>query len=713
MDKPNWSYQAKMIAEVLANVRRDISPLPAASKGCVLAGGTSSGKTRMALQVVDQLLNEGVIKNALILTHGQIVLRSQMADEANKLNASGLVSFTHQEVEAGDDIGDSQVTIAIPHSLIKKANPPTFDLVVIDEAHEFYFAKDGMVQKIIERCGARYILFLTGTPSKFIADGKFPIVAISVMELRQHNVVTSPVIRMAQSAYDFTQSDINQQQNLCGSASYTPQQTQTTMDDILSIISRELHPGAETTDWRDVFPTFGKTMIACHSQRQARQVRDYFAKQGVPVGLGTSDDDPTAGEIKRFVDDPQLMVLIVVCRGILGFSCEEMVNLVDMTCTQNIDRLAQLFGRILRLHPKAETQKLFLKVVPHHLVDYNYHLMNFVLSLCERSQYLSYAGNFRETSFITRIEPNPDVPPSSDRKREPPVWTLPTFEILKRLYVESDEALYDYAYTTLDDILGSEVPLETRCAMVKALLDGRSWLTPEEKKRAAAWKAALLGRFRRCTRNHEWISTVSAILGPDFLTLERRTRIEPTTVRTVEEWVSVAEQLTKDNGGKLPLPSWLKKHGYGGLPQVMRKSPELFAHLTQEENKFTSVEEWVRVAEELAAHNGGRLPSKKWLRTNGYRQVLRLVQERPEFLAHIQKEENPHKLAEEWVVTAEQLAATNGGVLHHLSWLEKNGYINLSQVLRRRRDLFAHIPQEIRDNRGDLVDVRKPVLATA
>lgn len=56
MDNPDWSYQEKMIAEVLANVRRDIGPLPDASKGCVLAGGTSSGKTRMAMETNGFLL---------------------------------------------------------------------------------------------------------------------------------------------------------------------------------------------------------------------------------------------------------------------------------------------------------------------------------------------------------------------------------------------------------------------------------------------------------------------------------------------------------------------------------------------------------------------------------------------------------------------------------------------------------------------------------
>jgi hypothetical protein len=102
MGKPNWSYQDKMIAEVLANVREGIGPNPDSSKGCVLAGGTSSGKTRMALQIVDQLLKEGIIKAALVLTYGQIVLRSQMAEEKDKLQAAGLISFSSDVVSGKD-----------------------------------------------------------------------------------------------------------------------------------------------------------------------------------------------------------------------------------------------------------------------------------------------------------------------------------------------------------------------------------------------------------------------------------------------------------------------------------------------------------------------------------------------------------------------------------------------------------------------------------
>jgi hypothetical protein len=172
--------------------------------------------------------------------------------------------------------------------------------------------------------------------------------------------------------------------------------------------------------------------------------------------------------------------------------------------------------------------------------------------------------------------------------------------------------------------------------------------------------------------------------------------------RPVEEWVSVAEQSAEDNGGKLPPQGWLKKHGYRGLCQAICKYPELFAHLPKEKT-FTSVEEWVQIAEGLAANNDGKLPNREWLRKHGYRQIIRVEQEQPEFFAHIQWEESTQKSAKEWVAVSEELAMANGGVLQNSSWLENNGYKNLYQVLRRCRELFAHIPQEVRDTRRNLV----------
>jgi type I site-specific restriction endonuclease len=127
--KPDYSYQTSMIADVLATVRANITHTPDPSKGCVLAGGTSSGKTRMALLIIDQLLKDGVVKNVLISAHGQTILRSQMAAEAIKLRAEGLISFTFETFIESRSFhakkNPPQVVIALPQTMTRVKNFPT------------------------------------------------------------------------------------------------------------------------------------------------------------------------------------------------------------------------------------------------------------------------------------------------------------------------------------------------------------------------------------------------------------------------------------------------------------------------------------------------------------------------------------------------------------------------------------------------------------
>ena len=50
----------------------------------------------------------------------------------------------------------------------------------------------------------------------------------------------------------------------------------------------------------------------------------------------------------RIFDITPLGSIIVVGRGILGFNFEQLVNVVDMTGSQNIDRIFQLMARVVR-----------------------------------------------------------------------------------------------------------------------------------------------------------------------------------------------------------------------------------------------------------------------------------------------------------------------------------------------------------------------------
>ena len=52
----------------------------------------------------------------------------------------------------------------------------------------------------------------------------------------------------------------------------------------------------------------------------------------------------------------------------------------------------------------------------------------------------------------------------------------------------------------------------------------------------------------------------------------------------------------------LPPYSWLRKNGYDGLSSTMKKYPDLFRDFEQDK-LFKTVDEWVKVAEELAYEN--------------------------------------------------------------------------------------------------------------
>lgn len=229
-------------------------------------------------------------------------------------------------------------------------------------------------------------------------------------------------------------------------------------------------------------------------------------------------------------------------------------------------------------------------------------------------------------------------------------------------------------------------------------------LTAEEHKKASQWERRLRFEYRNGMMSSERIALIQVVLGPDWLgqPAERQQK-------STEDWVPVAEGIACETGGTLPSLWELEKNGHDALADAMRRRPELFAHIPRaigkkegknRGKKGRPPEEWVPVAEELARENGGMLPHGKWLQKNKYQALYRAVHFYPELFAHIpqQKKERGNS-PEEWVPVAEELAKQNSGVLQSAFWLRKN-YKGLSMAMYKRPELFAHIPQEARVERG-------------
>ncbi len=142
--------------------------------------------------------------------------------------------------------------------------------------------------------------------------------------------------------------------------------------------------------------------------------------------------------------------------------------------------------------------------------------------------------------------------------------------------------------------------------------------------------------------------------------------------------------------GMLPCQGWLRRNGYSGLCAAMWLHPEAFAHIQQDRKHWTA-EQHVAEAERLAKKYG-TLPNPKWLQVNGYVGLSQAIRKYPKLFSHIHQTSKRGRRPEEWVVEAERLAKKHGK-LPHYSWLVHNGYNGLSQVIRKHPRLFSYIHQ--------------------
>jgi hypothetical protein len=166
----------------------------------------------------------------------------------------------------------------------------------------------------------------------------------------------------------------------------------------------------------------------------------------------------------------------------------------------------------------------------------------------------------------------------------------------------------------------------------------------------------------------------------------------PVVKMTVDEWVKIAEELAKEHGGVLPNQKWLRENGYDGLVSAFRSHPERFAHIKREKlNK--NVNEQIIEAEKLAREHDGVLPSREWLCRHGHSGLALVIRKCPEMFAHI-KQDKRQKTVEEHIAEAEKLVREHGGVLPSQTWLRKNGHSDLETALRIHSERFAHIKQD-------------------
>jgi superfamily II DNA or RNA helicase len=434
------------------NVLGDIKQSMSKQDVTILAACPSAGKTIMSIFSIENYLLEHPNAKILTLCHGTTVLRTQFCEVLDEVKPN----FTSNLVEKFSDYNsNSQVNVCLPQTLTGHTLSH-IDLLVVDEAHQFYFAD--MVQNIIKQIKPTKQLLLTGTPSIFIQK-KYPIIPIPMMTIYGENMISDIKIEIAVSSYysyDVVK-DFNEDKELKSEIDIKDNETKKTLDELLSKIVAKLSNNKNIRTWSQTLTQLQKTMFACRNQKQAQQIKQYFDAIGINSALSISDTDSTSSEIQRFKTEDNCLILIVVGRGILGFNYSKLTNLIDLTMSQNIDRIYQLFSRVVRKHPDG-LQKLFFKIVPKDKSDYYKYIMSGVLALTSEEFFTKYNGkNFDDLKIpVIKVKAEKknlnNYKTKNIKKYEPINFSdLPVFEFFKNIY-SGDKTLNTYTLTNISDV---------------------------------------------------------------------------------------------------------------------------------------------------------------------------------------------------------------------------------------------------------------------
>lgn len=380
-------YQTKLIQELYIELASGITEV-------VIASCPSSGKTFMMTEFIKQQAN----CTFLILTHGQNILK-QMWGRA--LDTAGIEASTEQ--------GRSRVTYGLPQSLHRRDLKPV-DFLIIDEAHHFSQAE--MVKSLKTKLKPKYIIYLTGTPSKFIAAGTKCLVIPALDLIPEY--VSDLYVGLVSTTAPILDTDRNREGDVLPSGQEKLEKSVTEdLDSLLDGIYRRLRETdfyksnpemRQNNTWPSTIGYLHKTMIACASVKQAALVESYFQDQQIPVLSSNSKDDVDSLNITRFMEDDGIRILVVVDRGVLGFNMEHLVNVVDLTGSRNIDSIYQLYARVMRKHPKYQ-KKYFFKLAEEGQLDMAKFYMNAALCMMSEDFITRYNGKNLNGQQIMCLKP--------------------------------------------------------------------------------------------------------------------------------------------------------------------------------------------------------------------------------------------------------------------------------------------------------------------
>jgi hypothetical protein len=339
----------------------------------VLAMCPSSGKTETVIYFIDQMFKENNDLKVLILPHSTNVLLNNFYDRLEQRN----VGFTYST----DTSVDCNVHIVLPQSKSKIKNE--YDLLIIDEAHENYFAET--VQNIIRKTNPKKQILLTGTPYKFVGRDDFKIHFLSLNELDK-NTIPKLRVDIIESNYQWN-GNYNSSGEVKKEFDFNDNDTKATLNKTFKFI---LKRGKNS---------ISKTLIVCNNIKQSEYVKNYLDDIGLSSVISNSKNDTKSELIQDFKQN-KINILIVVNRARLGYDDSDLINLIDMSGTLNPNLIYQMIARVLR--GSNDTQKYYVRLTSKKDESLNSEIAtNLALMLTDKKYISTFNGkNFNNQSIL-------------------------------------------------------------------------------------------------------------------------------------------------------------------------------------------------------------------------------------------------------------------------------------------------------------------------
>jgi superfamily II DNA or RNA helicase len=342
----------------------------------VLAMCPSSGKTETVIYYIDQIFKQKKDLKVLILPHSTNVLLNNFYDRLENRN----VNFTYST----DISVNCNVHIVLPQNKAKIKDE--YDLLIVDEAHENYFANT--IQDIIIKTKPKKQILLTGTPYQFIGMDDFKIHFLALNELDK-NIIPKLRVDIIESNYQWN-GNYNSYREVKKQFDFNDDDTKTTLDKTFKFILNRNN---------NAIKSVSKTLIVCNNIKQSEFVKSYLDSIGLYSVLSNSKNDIKSSLVQDFKHN-KINILIVVNRARLGYDDIDLINLIDMSGTLNPNLIYQMVARVLR--GSNDIQKYYIRLTSKKDESLNSEIAtNLAFMLTDKKYISAFNGkNFNSQKII-------------------------------------------------------------------------------------------------------------------------------------------------------------------------------------------------------------------------------------------------------------------------------------------------------------------------